>query len=392
MLPRSLLASSLVALVALPALALEPLKYNNPGLIVDLGVGLWAFPLPMDVDGDGHLDLVVVCPDKPYNGTYVFLNPGVDTAKNKMPVFRPARRISKGIQNVFLSTVDGKPRILSPAAEYPDFLRTGLDQPRVLPLPANVHANKVRANAWRMVDYDGDGKVDIVVGVEDWAEYGWDNAYDANGRWMNGPLRGYVYLLRNIGTNEQPAYDKPVKIVAGDRAVETFGNPAPIFADFDGDGDLDLLCGEFLDGFTYFENIGTRTAPKYAPGRRLKTEDGQFLAMDLEMINPTAIDWDKDGDLDLIVGQEDGRVAFIENTGKIVDHLPVFLPPRFFQQEADDLKFGALATATSISSAAIPPATSAFSKTSAAPTCSRRNGPRPSCLKPAENRSALWLG
>ncbi|MDA0285187.1 MAG: hypothetical protein O3B86_17700, partial [Planctomycetota bacterium] len=41
---------------------LQPLKYNNPGLVVDLGVGLWAWPLPMDYDGDGDLDLVVSCP------------------------------------------------------------------------------------------------------------------------------------------------------------------------------------------------------------------------------------------------------------------------------------------------------------------------------------------
>jgi hypothetical protein len=33
------------------------------------------------------------------------------------------------------------------------------------------------------------------------------------------------------------------------------------------------------------------------------------------MIIPVALDWDKDGDLDLIVGDEDGRVAFVEHTG-----------------------------------------------------------------------------
>jgi hypothetical protein len=39
--------------------------------------------------------------------------------------------------------------------------------------------------------------------------------------------------------------------------------------------------------------------------------------MDLEMITPVAIDWNKDGHVDLIVGDEDGRVALIENTGKL---------------------------------------------------------------------------
>ena len=89
------------------------LAYNNPGLLVDLGVGLWAWPLPMDFDGDGDLDLVVNCPDKPYNGVYFFENVCGDTAKNKMPVFKPGRRISKGLQNVQVSFVDGKPVVLT---------------------------------------------------------------------------------------------------------------------------------------------------------------------------------------------------------------------------------------------------------------------------------------
>jgi hypothetical protein len=310
-----------------PPPELERLKYNNPGLVVDLGVGLWAFPLPMDFNGDGRLDLVVNCPDKPYNGVYFFENTGT--------VFKPGRRISKGLQMAQVSYVNGQPRVLTPATEYPDFLKTGLENGVKLPLPTNVHPKKVRGNFWRYVDYDGDGKLDIIVGADDWTEYGWDNAYTASGTWTNGPLRGFVYFVRNTGSG----YDQPVKVMAGDKPVETFGWPSPNFADFDGDGDLDLLCGEFLDGFTYFENIGTRTAPRYASGKRLAVK------MDLEMITPTAIDWDKDGDMDLIVGDEDGRVALIENTGKLArDRTPQFLPPRYFQQEADELKCGALAT------------------------------------------------
>jgi hypothetical protein len=134
-------------------------------------------------------------------------------------------------------------------------------------------------------------------------------------------------------------------LMTGDKPIEVFGWPSPNFADFDGDGDLDLLCGEFLDGFTYFENCGSRTEPDYATGIRVKTSDGQPLVMDLQMITPTAIDWDKDGDFDLIVGDEDGRVAFVENTGRLSDQrVPQFFPPKYFRQEADKLKFGALAT------------------------------------------------
>jgi hypothetical protein len=325
------------------AQALDRLPYQNPGLSVDLGVGLWAWPLPMDFDGDGDFDLVVNCPDKPSNGVYFFENATGDTAKNPMPVFKPGRRISKGLQNVQVSYVDGAPRVMSPGMAYPDFLKTGLEKGEKLPLPANIHPNKVRANMWRQVDFDGDHKLDLIIAVGDWTDYGWDNAYDASGKWIRGPLRGFVYVAK--ATSAEPPYAAPVKVQAGDKPVEVFGWPSPNFADFDKDGDLDLLCGEFLDGFTYFENTGTRQVPQYMAGKRLKTAEGHPLVMDLEMITPTAFDWDKDGDLDLIVGDEDGRVALIQNTGKLAaDRTPLFLPPVYFKQEAETLKCGALAT------------------------------------------------
>ena len=324
----------------------ERIPCNNPGLKVDLGVGLWAWPMPMDFDGDGDLDLVVACPDKPYNGVYFFENPTASGEANKMPVFKKGRWISKAPSNAQVSYVDGAPTVLSPGLAYPDFKTTGFAKGvKIEGIKPNVHANAVRANMWRYVDYDGDGVPDLVIGVDDWKAYGWDNAYDMNGVWTNGPLHSYVYVARNRGSAIKPDYAEPVKVLASGKPVEVFGWPSPSFADWDGDGDLDLLCGEFLDGFTYFENIGTRTQPVYAEGRRVKCSDGTPLAMDLEMITPVAIDWDKDGDLDLICGDEDGRVAFIENTGKIdAQHTPLFLVPRYFRQEADDLKFGALAT------------------------------------------------
>ena len=325
---------------------LQPLKYNNPGLKVDLGVGLWAWPMPMDYDNDGDMDLLVACPDKPSNGVYFFENASND-ASTKMPVFKPSVRLGKAVNNLQVSFVDNQPRILRPGSEIlrDESGKWLWDKPSKVYARSNVHENRVRGNMWRYVDFEGDGDQDIIVGAGDWTDYGWDHAYDAAGRWHNGPLHGYVYLITNEGTSSEPKYSStPQRVQAGGGDIDVYGWPSPNFGDFDGDGDLDLLCGEFLDGFTYFENVGSRSTPEYAAGIKLTDQRDRPLKMHLQMITPTAIDWDKDGDLDLIVGDEDGRVALVENTGKLRQNRPVFLRPKYFKQEADTLKFGALAT------------------------------------------------
>lgn len=323
---------------------LERVRYNNEGLVVDLGVGLWAWPLPMDFDEDGDLDLVVVCPDKPFNGTWFFENP--DGAVS-MPTFLPPVRISKGDHNVQISYVNGMPRILSPGVEHTEFRTRGIESGVALPVRDEdvfTAAGRVRAKQWKYVDFNGDGLTDIVAGYGDWTDYGWDDAFDAHGNWTRGPLRGHVFLLLNEGTEAEPLYAKAEPVMAGGVPVEVFGWPSPNFADFDGDGDLDLLCGEFIDRFTYFRNVGTREKPVYEPGRFLENND-RLIKMDLQMIVPVAIDWDGDGDVDLICGDEDGRVAFLENTGSLDPYgAPLFEHPVYFRQVAHEVKFGALAT------------------------------------------------
>jgi hypothetical protein len=342
---------------------MQPLRYNHPGLTVDLGVGLWAWPIPCDADGDGDLDLMVSCPDKPSNGIWFFENATGSTKERPLPIFRPARRISGTVHYVMPSYIDGGVRVLSPGKEYRDFAQKGTSDPIPLGVPSDFYkprgpqqkGPKVRHNQWRHVDYDGDSILDLAVGIEDWSYYGWDDAYDAKGNWTAGPLRGFVFIHKGLGNGN---YAAPIQLML-DRnptevgtPLETFGCPSPNFEDFDGDGDLDLLCGEFLDGFTYFQNIGTRSEPNYAAGSRLTASDGNPLVMELQMIVPVAIDWDLDGAMDLIVGDEDGRVAWIRNsTNRTSDGVPIFDPPQYFEQVADTLKCGALATPVGITMA-----------------------------------------
>ncbi|MHC4756402.1 MAG: FG-GAP repeat domain-containing protein, partial [Planctomycetota bacterium] len=258
----------------------------------------------------------------------------------------PAVRIGRGYKDSQVCYVNGKARVLVLNKELVNF-RSGENFEETVQIypTENIHkANrKRRARQWKHCDYNGDGNLDLMAGVPDWSDYGWDNAYESTGKWTNGPLHGYVYVILNTGTTREPAYAEPMQVEAGDAPIDVYGRPSPNFADFDGDGDGDIICGSFTDEITFFENIGAGTEPIFAKGRAIRYK-GRDIKMDLCMIIPVAIDWDKDGDIDLIVGEEDGRVSFIENTGKVEDSLPVFLPPRFFKQEADDVKFGALVT------------------------------------------------
>jgi hypothetical protein len=334
---------------------LERLSYNNPGLLVDLGVGLWAWPLPMDYNDNGLTDLVVVCTDTPYNGIYFFENSGIKDEKTDLPVFKPAKRLGDAINNVGISYIGGEPILTTPGKWYPNFKNSAFEKPVNISAPDGKNIDphgRIRANQWQFVDFNNNGVKDLIVGIGVWGDrdykgreyYGWDDAYNEKGQWTNGPLHGYIYLIENEGSNEKPKYKEPIQLLNTDGVpLNVYGRPSPNFADFNGDGKPDLICGEFRDGFTFFENVGSKKNPLFSPGRPLTNGD-QIIRMDLCMITPVAYDFTGNGWPDLIVGDEDGRVALVEHTGKVVDGMPVFLPPRYFKQKADKIKFGALAT------------------------------------------------
>lgn len=315
------------------------IKYNNPGLVVDLGVGLWGTPLPVDYDNDGLMDIIMSCPDTPFRGLYFFKNIG---SKNDPFFDKPIKITEKAFSNMQASYAKGKFYVISQGKEFVDFKESLYSNPKNIQVDqaATEGIKKVRSNMWSYVDYDMDSDLDIIVGIDDWGEYGWDNAYDKNGNWTNGPLRGFIKLYEN----QEGKYFYKGKIMVGEKALETFGAPGANMADFRGNGKLDIICGEFLNKLTWFENIGTQKMPKFKEGKLLLDEKGEIVRLHAQMITPVAVDFNGDGCIDMLVGDEHGKVGYLINTGKVKKGMPVFKPLVYLKQKADNLKFGALSS------------------------------------------------
>jgi FG-GAP-like repeat len=79
-------------------------------------------------------------------------------------------------------------------------------------------------------------------------------------------------------------------------------------ADLDGDGDHDLVLGDTSGSVYWVKNEGTRTEPKFLAREPLRVGDVPMKVP--QKSDPIAVDWDGDGVLDLLVGDEVGDVSF----------------------------------------------------------------------------------
>ena len=90
--------------------------------------------------------------------------------------------------------------------------------------------------------------------------------------------------------------------------------------DWDEDGDVDLICGEYAGYITYFENIGTVTSPEL---RNLGHITANGVAIDVGTLSiPVVHDWNEDGMKDLVVGNDPAYIRVYLNVG--TNAAPVF--------------------------------------------------------------------
>ncbi|HUF63370.1 MAG TPA: VCBS repeat-containing protein [Verrucomicrobiales bacterium] len=84
----------------------------------------------------------------------------------------------------------------------------------------------------------------------------------------------------------------------------------PTAIDWDGDGDLDIVTGNFAGTFYLFTGDGNG---KFQPKPEIVPGEGGPLRIVGAHSDPFVVDWDGDGDFDLLSGSSSGGVQWAEN-------------------------------------------------------------------------------
>jgi hypothetical protein len=155
-----------------------------------------------------------------------------------------------------------------------------------------------------LVDFDFDGDHDLIVGRKGGAD-----AFDAS-----------VFLYENKGTDLNPDFEPepPYNHTAKWADLsDTAGFVYSAFGDLDNDGDLDMLLNEAgYDGryIQYYENVGNEFSYNWSD----RVED--YLGINVGTYSvPDAVDFDLDGDYDILIGNSDGKIRYARNDGNITD-------------------------------------------------------------------------
>ena len=131
-----------------------------------------------------------------------------------------------------------------------------------------------------------------------------------------------VWYYQNVGTSTNHVFALQQKDFLQEEMIDLGRASKPVFFDYNGDGLVDIVSGNYLfreqpqneeSSLWVFRNSGTSSAPEF---ERLTTD---YLQVSTQFnpprfgLHPTFGDLDSDGDDDLVVGDENGKVHYFKN-------------------------------------------------------------------------------
>ncbi|HET6228249.1 MAG TPA: FG-GAP-like repeat-containing protein, partial [Bacteroidia bacterium] len=150
-------------------------------------------------------------------------------------------------------------------------------------------------------DYNHDGLVDLFVG-----NYGY---YDPT------LFKSEIALFKNTGTPTTPQYELVTRNYGNLNTAQLL-SMAPTFGDLDGDGDADLIVGDYAGNLYYYENTAAANSePQYVLSQPfLKNSKNRIIDVG-DFAAPQLFDVDNDGKNDLIIGARNGKISYYHNSG-----------------------------------------------------------------------------
>ena len=140
---------------------------------------------------------------------------------------------------------------------------------------------------------------------------------------MSGARTGDFYYYQNTGTASTPSFSTPVMNPFGINGTgPKYSQPS--FVDIDNDGDLDMFSGLQSGDIWYWENTGTAASPNFNTGY---TGALGFTSVPdpYGYSAGSFVDLDNDGDMDFVSGSYFGNTYYYENTGTA--SAPSFIAP-----------------------------------------------------------------